>query len=250
VGALIAIVALAAGCGPSPEQLQAAIGATQTFEAVVQEGIRGTEQVSLPSPTVPPSPSPLPTAVPSPTARSVSLDELASALRDAGYLNENSRDQDGNPILAWTKESGWEPVTTYEDGRVELDVLSVQDRATRSEHMERKFQVLDSVFPPEFMAKLREENDAYNASVGLSASGNPDRTVPRPPDDQWHTVWAKFETREVKIGSYDVVFALWFYQVTCPSQYAYCWFTNFGHETFTGQSSFVFYTIMIDHLST
>jgi hypothetical protein len=80
-------------------------------------------------------------------------------------------------------------------------------------------------------------------------SGDPDRTVPRPPDDEWKTVWAKFKTREVGIESYDVVFALWFWQVTCPSQYAYCWFTQFGHETFTGQSSFVFYTIMIDRLS-
>lgn len=58
--ALIAFTILATSCAASPEQIQEALGATQTFEAVLKEGLQQTIRAGMPSPTIPPSPSPVP----------------------------------------------------------------------------------------------------------------------------------------------------------------------------------------------
>ena len=70
-GAILGFAAFtlfAASCGPSPEAIQGALAATQTFEAVIARGIQETQQASLASPTVPASPTltPPPTSTPRP----------------------------------------------------------------------------------------------------------------------------------------------------------------------------------------
>ena len=83
----------------------------------------------------------------------------------------------------------------------------------------------------------------FSEFVGLGRSRQ--RRTPIP-GDEWLTLWGQYDTKELVIGSHDVIFAFWFYQVTCPSKYDYCYFYNFPGQEFSGQGSFVFYTIWID----
>jgi hypothetical protein len=110
--------------------------------------------------------------------------------------------------------------------------------------MEQKLKLLDHLFPPEFMTELRRENSIYGGSVGQSVSGEPDSMYPPLPGDQWRTIWGQYNAKSVTLGSYEVVFSLWFYQVTCPAGYS-CWMINFPGLEFTGDTSFVFYSIEI-----
>ena len=204
--------------------------------------------VSSPLPTRTPVPTKkvAPTAVPAPTQKPVSISDLESALKDAGYSRGPFYDEEGGEAFAWTKDNAFEQVIVWPDGSVRLEILSAKSSATRAEHMERKLAILDSVFSPEFMADLRQENDLYNASASSSVSGEADKMYPPVPGDSWLTLWGQYDTKELVIGSRDVIFSLWFYQVTCPSKYEYCYFYNFPGQEFSGQGSFVFYTIWID----
>jgi len=111
--------------------------------------------------------------------------------------------------------------------------------------MEEKFIFLDSLFSAKFMSELRQQNDTYNQSVGPSVSGKPDYMAPRAPGDEWNTVWAQYNAVDTTIESFPVTFSLFFWQVTCPPKYSYCYLPGFPGEEFVGQSSLVFYTILI-----
>ena len=186
----------------------------------------------------------VPTVAPSP-ARTVSLTDVEEALADDGYTRGPFYDEEGETAFAWTKNNPYEQVITWADGTVRLEVLNGNSAETRLDHMEDKLRVLDSLFPAKFMATLRLENERYNASVGPSVSGDADRTFPPPPGDEWRTVWARYNTSVVEIDGYEVLFSQWFYQITCPPQYAYCYMNNFPGQEFTGDTSFVFYSISI-----
>jgi len=101
MGALVALVALSASCAPSPGQLQEAIGATQTLEAVIQRGIQETAQASLPSPTIPPSPLPPSTSTlrPRPTSTPEGMMDLYG---ETCYRWDTvSLDDVGRTLCAW-----------------------------------------------------------------------------------------------------------------------------------------------------
>ncbi len=136
--------------------------------------------VSTPLPVRTPVPTKTvaPTAVPAPTPRPVSLADLEFALKDAGYSRGPFYDEEGGEAFAWTKDNAFEQVIVWPDGSVRLEILSAKSPATRAEHMERKLAILDSVFPPEFMAELRQENETYNASASSSVSGEADKMSP------------------------------------------------------------------------
>lgn len=68
------VAVLLAGCGPSPEQVAEAIGATATAQASIQDGIRKT-QAAEPSPTTIPSATPMPTSTSTPRPRATSTPE-------------------------------------------------------------------------------------------------------------------------------------------------------------------------------
>jgi len=67
--ALLVSFALSAGCGPSPQEAQEAIGATQTLEVLLRQAIEQTEQARIPTPTLSPSPSPTTTITATPRPR-------------------------------------------------------------------------------------------------------------------------------------------------------------------------------------
>ena len=182
------------------------------------------------------------TARPAPAGKRVTLAEIESALADAGYSRSPFYDETGGSASAWTLDNPYEQFVTWADGTVRLEVLN--RTATRSEHMEQKLKLLDHLFPPEFMTELRRENSIYGGSVGQSVSGEPDSMYPPLPGDQWRTIWGQYNAKSVTLGSYEVVFSLWFYQVTCPAGYS-CWMINFPGLEFTGDTSFVFYSIEI-----
>jgi hypothetical protein len=110
--------------------------------------------------------------------------------------------------------------------------------------MEWKLKILDQIFSSEFMTELRQANDTYNKSVSSSVSGDPAQTWAW--HDEWNTVDAQYNVSRTKIESYPVAFALWFEQVTCPSQYSFCDYTDFPGLIFKGQSSIVSYDIEIN----
>lgn len=200
---------------------------------------------STAAPTNTPTPTKVlpPTAVPAPTQPPITLAAVESALTDAGYARGPFYDERGESSFAWTLDNPYEQFITWSNGTIRLEVLN--QKSTRLDRMERKLKVLDQVFPVAFMTKLRQENDGYHASAGSSVSGKPDMLFPPLPDDPWNSIWGQYNTKTVAIGPYDVTFALWFFQITCPPQYSYCYMTNFPGQEFSGDSSFVFYTIEI-----
>ena len=109
--------------------------------------------------------------------------------------------------------------------------------------MEHKLDALDSVFPAGFMSELREKHSDYNQAVALSASGEPDEVYAY--NDEWNTVWAEYYAAENYIGGYQVRFSLWWWQCTCPPQAFFCYYSGLPGLEFIGDSSLVFYTIMI-----
>jgi Periplasmic copper-binding protein (NosD) len=205
------------------------------------------------TPTSGPHPTPSttqvarPTVVPMPAGERVSLAEIEAALAHAGYSRAPFYDETGAEASGWTLDNPYEQFITWEDGTVRLEVLN--RKSTRSDHMEQKLKLLDRLFSAEFMTELRQENETYNASVAQSVSGEPDTLYPPMPGDEWRTIWGQYNTKSVTIGSYEVTLALWFFQVTCPPGYS-CWMLNFPGQEFTGDTSFVFYTIEIPLSST
>jgi hypothetical protein len=189
-----------------------------------------------------------PTAVPSPTytitpyVAPVTVAQLESALIKAGY----SRYPFSAPIrkgeaYIYVKENVFEEIYVYKDGFVRLEILDAPSVETRAQHMETKLQVLDKVFPADFMSELRKANDAYNKTASSSISTNCPQTWAL--HDEWNTKYAQCDVSSTTIGSYPVSFALWFYQVTCPSYADFCWFPDFPGQFFIGDNSFTFYDI-------
>jgi hypothetical protein len=189
---------------------------------------------------IPPTSTPEPSNTPKPTqVPRVTLDEYEKALRDAGYSSIGFTDGSGK---MWTLSNPFENTYTMNSGQVQMEVLnSVKSRLA---HMEEKFTVMDGLFPADFMAQLRKENEAYAGTVGAGVSGKATNPYGPVPGDFWQYRSAYYNITDTTIGVYDVRFALFFQQWTCPGEYI-CTFTSFGNQQFSGQASFVFYEVTI-----
>ncbi len=112
--------------------------------------------------------------------------------------------------------------------------------------MEKKFKVLDNLFPADFMAELRKANDAYLQklpnSVGIS--GELYKSWPPPHNDFWKSLEAQYNLSKATIGPYPVGFSLWYWQIECPPSYI-CWIPSFPSEVFMGQNSITSYDVEI-----
>ena len=203
-----------------------------------------TETSSPPTDTPAPTITPLPTSTPKPSWTPVAIGEIEQALRDAGYRRYPWTTEDGLDAFDWIKESGYEQVTTWEDGSFEMQVLHDDSPIVRLEQMEKKFKVLDRVLTVDFMDQLRQENRLYNQSVRSSVAGTPDERYAY--GGEWQTVWAEYYTEKTTIGGYEVWFSVWWWQSTCPVQYSYCYYDDFPGLEFSGDSSFTFYTIYVE----
>ncbi len=175
----------------------------------------------------------------------MNIDTLEAALDDGGYKRSPFYDEKGQSAFSWMKYSDCEWLVIWPDGTIRLNVLDVRSPEVRKERIERQLNVLDSAFSPGFMTKLRQENDKYNATARPSVSGKADQMFPPAAGDAWSTIWGQYNTSNTTIESYPVTFALWFEQLTCPPQYSSCYMTDFPGQSFTGDTSFVFYTIQI-----
>jgi hypothetical protein len=226
---------LLAGCAREPEQVVVIITATP-------RPITATAQP--PTNTPAPTDTPRPTSTPKPSWTPIAIGEFEQALRSAGYSRYPWTTGDGVAAFDWIRENAYEQITTWENGSFELQVLHDPSANIRLDHMERKFRVMDEVFPAEFMTRLRAENEAYNRSVRADVSGSPDDKYAF--GGEWQEVWAEYYTESLQIGGYDVWFSIWWWQSTCPAQYLYCYYPNFPGLEFTGDSSFKFYTIHIE----
>jgi hypothetical protein len=186
-----------------------------------------------------------PTQGPQPAHPAVTLFDIENALMNDGYARKPYVDNSGTNAYAWTKDNPYEQVYTWDTGEVRLEVLNRPN--SRMSHMEQKLALLDTIFPSDFMAQLRQENQAYNASLGVSASvsGTPDVFYEPSSGATWNEKDGRYNVSQATIGPYSVTFAMWFYQVTCPSQYSYCYYSDFPGQEFTGDSSLVFYSIDI-----
>ena len=100
--------------------------------------------------------------------------------------------------------------------------------------MELKLEMLDELFPEEFMAELRQAHEAYLDTVGPGVSGTANQLWPPPPPDYWISLEGQYNVSKTTIGSYEATFALWFWQIECPGGYI-CWFTTFGIKFFLGK---------------
>ena len=194
-------------------------------------------------PTATFEPTPMPTPSPRPRWQPIAIADVEAAFRENGYRRHPMTAEGGKRGFSWVKESSYERAFTWEDGLIVLEVLHDKSPSVRSEHMERKFRVLDTVLPGGFMAQLRDEHAAYNKSVGEQVSGEPDDINAY--GGEWRTVWAEYNARETNIGGYRVRFSLWWWQSTCPPQYSYCYYEDFPGLEFTGDSSFVFHTVKL-----
>jgi hypothetical protein len=186
---------------------------------------------------------PEPTPTPSVAFEYIPVADVEAAFKAAGYRRFPFANSDGVSGFTWIKESGYERVTTWETGVLRLEVLHDSSQSVRNSHMERKLGVLDEVFMPAFMELLRAEHTDYNRSVASTVSGEPDWV--RASGGEWQTVWAEYYGSERNVGGFQVKFSLRWWQATCPPQYSYCYYENFPGLEFTGDSSFVWYTILI-----
>jgi hypothetical protein len=186
-----------------------------------------------PTPTLQPSPVPL------------TITDVEKALLDNGYSRAPFDDLAYGSGYSWTKGNVYEQIYTWESGAIRLEILDSRTPKARSDHMDIKLQFLDSLFSTKFMTELRQQNDTYNQSTEPSVSGDPAYIAPRALGDEWKTVYAQYDVVNTTIESLPVTFSLWFWQVTCPPQYSYCYRPNFPGQEFVGQSSLVFYTILI-----
>lgn len=187
-----------------------------------------------PQPTATKKPTRMPTEVPK-----VTLSQFEQALRDAGFTSMVFSDGSGN---SWTLDNPFENIYVGNDGEVQMDVLN--SIKTRLDHMEQRFQLMDSLFPADFMAQLREDSTAYAKTVGVGVTGKPSKPYGPVPGDFWKFQSSYYNVSDDTIETYKVQFALFFEQWTCPSGYL-CTFPSFGNQQFSGQASFVFYEVAI-----
>ncbi|MBN2084599.1 MAG: hypothetical protein JW748_05190 [Anaerolineales bacterium] len=191
-------------------------------------------------PTATSTSKPKPTNTPKPTETPmVTLREFENALRDAGFTPYAFSDGSGN---SWVLDNVFENTYTYDNGWVEMEVLN--SLKTRLDHMEDRFQVMDDLFSADFMEQLRAENEAYAATVGAGVTGKAVDPYGPNPGDFWKYQSAYYNVSNMTIGGYDVRFALYFQQWTCPPEYI-CTFPSFGNQEFSGQASFVFYEVSL-----
>lgn len=202
-----------------------------------------------PHPTNTPLPTntPQPTNTPIPPPEPISITEIEDALRADGHRRNPGITEEGLSAFTWVKENPYQNITTFEDGAIEIQVLHDKIQDVRDKAVERKFKVLDRVFPESFMSRLRNENLEYSNNVPTSVSGDPDQSFPY--GDDWNTVWAQYYAETVTIEGYTVTFSLWWWQSTCREGYI-CWYTDFPGLEFTGDSSFIFYTIYLEPVDT
>jgi hypothetical protein len=197
-----------------------------------------------PNPTATNIPSPTPS--PEPTIPPISIGDFEAALREHGY-SRYPFENDETTGFTWINESVYEQVTTWDFGGFELQVLHDDSSNVRSNHMERKFDVMDDVFPTGFMSELRSEFESYNQRVRNDTSGEPDDVNAY--GGEWQEVWAQYYFEETSVQGYQVSFSVWWWQSTCPDKYLYCFYYNFPGLEFTGDSSFKFLTIYIEPMS-
>jgi hypothetical protein len=234
---LVVVFVLLVGCGTAPP---ASTPASATPPPPVPTS---TETPHPPTGTSRPTRTPTPTLTPEPDFEPVAIAEVEAALKAAGYRRFPFKNADGTNGFSWVNNNSYERVRTWENGMLELQVLHDKSVQLRSDHMESHFAAVDSVLPPGFMARLREENAAYNQSVNPEVSGEPEHIYPF--NDEWHTVYAQYYIDEINLGGYWVDFSLWWWQSTCPSEAVYCYYEDFPGLEFEGDSSFVFYSIFI-----
>jgi hypothetical protein len=194
-------------------------------------------------PTETPTETPAPTETPQP----VTVEQLEAVLREFGYTRQPFKGigkytdlRPGQTGYVYSGNNWLEPVKVYTDGYVRFEVLN--DLTSRANAMEQKLEMLDELFSAEFMAELRQAHEAYLETAERSVSGTAAQLWPPPPKDFWSSVEGQYNVSNTTIGSYEVTFSLWFWQIECPEGYV-CWFPSFGDMVFLGQSSFVFYNI-------
>jgi hypothetical protein len=203
----------------------------------------------LPTPTVVPSSTP--TETPLPTQKPVTFAEFDRLLRDNGYsrdtfkaIGKYSDLRPGKTGYVYISSNVWAPIKAYTDGYVRLEV--VNDPKHRAEDMEKKFKMLDDLFPADFMTELRKANDAYLESLpnSVGISGELYKSWPAPAKDFWNSFEAQYNVSNETFGPYPVGFSLWYWQIECPPGYI-CWIPSFPSEVFRGQNSITFYDIEI-----
>lgn len=229
---LITACALIPAVGPAPTQTPPPPSATEA--ATVTPPPTNTPR---PTATHTPRPTPVPTWEP------VAISELEAAFAEAGYRRFPFVTEDGTSGFTWVKDNAYEQVTTWEDGTIKLEILNDAARSKRAERMDRKLVILDTVLPRGFMVELRRAHEEYNQSVGRSVTGEANQIQPY--NDEFQTVWAEYNATDIELGNYGVRISLWWWQSTCPGKYLYCYYGDFPGLEFTGDSSFVFYTILI-----
>jgi hypothetical protein len=234
---LAIVVALSVGCGSAGQ------GATPATDTATPKVATNTPTPRPPTATPRPTQKPSPTSTPQPTWEPVTIAEVEAALTQAGYRRFPFTDSDGVNGFSWIDNNAYEPARTWENGMVQLEVLHDKSSQVRAEHVERHLTALDAALPAGFMAKLREENAAYNQSVAATVSGDPDHLYPF--NDEWQTVGAEYFVHEVNLGGYWVDFSVWWWQSTCPRSASYCYYPGFPRLEFEGDSSFAFYSIYI-----
>jgi len=200
---------------------------------------------STPTETPPPTPTPSPTA----TLEPVTVAQLDAVLREYGYTRQPFKGigtytnlRPGETGYLYSGDNWIEPIIVYTDGYVRFEVLN--DLDSRGGQMEKKLEMLDEIFPAEFMVELRQAHETYLETAPRSVSGDAAQVWPPPPKDFWSSLEGQYNVSNMTIGSYQVAFALWFWQIECPPGFI-CWFPAFGDLVFLGQSSFVFYNIEI-----
>ena len=192
----------------------------------------------------------IPTYAPPPadTLSPITVSMIDQLLLHDGYLRYPFNNNGGSGFN-YVKENSWERISLYDSGQLQLEVLSGSSVKSRSQHMEIKFKVLDEIFPAGFMSELRSESESYNQSIPSTISSIVSDSNKCPNsnnlNDDWHTLNIECNESSSTIGGFPVTFALWFWQVTCPPQYSYCYFNGFPGAEYVGQSSFTFYDIYI-----
>jgi hypothetical protein len=240
--ALVGLLAVVAGCGgdvkvlvvtATPEPTAWVVTATPapTADATAAPTVVSTQVVT---------PEPIPTLTAAP---GISLTDLETALRAAGYGRYPFVDEDGVGGFYWVKGNAYSWVRTWETGQIEMLVLNDPSEHTRIGLIDEHFQALDSILPASFMEALRTESESYIARTPANVTGTAEDTHVY--NDQWSTIIADYNTSAVEIEGYQVAFQLEWQQVTCPEKYDYCNFLGFPGLEFAGQSSFTFYSVSI-----